>query len=156
MATRYEASSTVETSFSFECACGYRGEGAAVGQGWSQSQGHALFADPTAEARALDDAEGKAWADAISSVELAPCPDCGASDRAKWAAWMRGQLLPSVGWGVLAGALALVGLFLMRQEMDTWPLVAGGGAFALVTAGVFGAQVARKRERAAAVRIRPR
>jgi hypothetical protein len=155
MATHYEASSRVETTFPFECACGYRGEGAAVGEGWSQSQSHGLFADGAAESRAKDDAEGKAWADAISSVELAPCPSCGARDGAKWRAWIQGRILPSLGWGVLAGVLGLIGLFLMRQEMDHWPLLAGGACFTVVTAAVFGIQVARKRAHSAAIPIQP-
>jgi len=155
MATHYEASSRVETTFPFECACGYRGEGSAVGEGWSQSQSHGVFADPTAESRALDDAEGKAWADAISNVELAPCPSCGARDGSKWRAWVQSRVLPSLGWGVLAGGLGLIGLFLMRQEMDHWPLVAGAVSFLAVTVGVFGVQVARKRTRSAQIPIRP-
>lgn len=155
MATHYEASSRVETTFPFECACGFRGEGSAVGEGWSQSQSHGLFTDPTAEARALDDAEGKAWADAISNVELAPCPRCGARDAAKWRAWIAGRLLPSLGWGLLAGVLGLIGLFLMRQEMDHWPLMAGAAAFVAVTLGVLGVQLTRKRTRSGSVPIRP-
>jgi len=155
MATHYEASSTVETTFPFECACGYRGEGSTVGEGFGQSQSPGLFADPNAEARALDDAEGKAWADAISSVELARCPKCGERDGAKWRAWIQRQVLPSLGWGILGGVLGTIGLFLMRQEMDPWPLVAGAATFALVTAAVFGWQLTRKRRRSAAVLIRP-
>jgi len=155
MGSHYQASSTVETTFPFECACGYRGEGAAVGEGYSQSDGGGLFADHHAEAKALDDAEGKAWADAISSVELAPCPSCGARDAAKWRAWIQSRAVPSLGWGVLGGVLGTIGLFLMRQEMDSWPIVAGAVTFVATFAGVLGWQVTRKRARSAAVLIRP-
>ncbi|MBO6937098.1 MAG: hypothetical protein JJ863_19150 [Deltaproteobacteria bacterium] len=156
MATHYEASSTVETTFPFECACGFSGEGSAVGEGYGQSQSGGLFEDHHAESKALDDAEGKAWADAISSVELAPCPSCGQRDGAKWRAWIQSRLLPSLGWGILGGVLGTVGLFLMRQEMDSYPLVVGAASFMTVTALVLGHQVARKRTRSAGVIITAR
>ncbi len=155
MGSHYEASSTVETTFPFECTCGYRGEGSAVGEGFSQTQSGGLFADHHAESKALDDAEGKAWADAISSVELAPCPSCGERDGAKWRAWIQSRFFPSLGWGILGGVLGTIGLFLMRQEMDSLPLLVGAVALLAVSGGVLGYQIARKRERSAAVQIRP-
>ena len=127
-----------------------------MGLGYAESESPLLFADPGAEARALDDAEGKAWADAVSSVELAPCPACGRRDGDKWRQWVRARLVPGLAWGLLGGGLGVIGLFLLRQEVDRWPLVAGAIAFVLVSGSSLALQIARKRARSSAVAVRPR
>lgn len=152
-----QASSTVETTFAYECsACGYAGRADVVGEGYAESDtGSALFVDHTAESRALDHAEGAAWNDALTTVELAPCPKCGKRDSARWGAWVRAQLIGVIAWGLLGGLLGCVGTFLLRQEMDTLPLLVGAGLSLVVAVGVGARRVVRKRTHAATLRFEP-
>lgn len=157
MLKHVQASSTVETTFAYECAaCGYSGRADVVGEGYAESDtGSALFVDHGAEARALDDAEGAAWNDALTTVELAPCPKCGERDRARWAAWIRAQAVGVTAMGLLGGLLGCVGTFLLRQELDTLPLVVGAGLTLVVAVGVAARRVARKRMHATTLRFEP-
>ncbi|MEM9072168.1 MAG: hypothetical protein AAGE52_26920 [Myxococcota bacterium] len=149
---RYEASSTVETSFVFECsACGYEGMAAVQGEGYAELDGRTSTG--AAETQALDDAEGAAWRDALTTVELAPCPKCGARSASRWRSWLRAQLIGVLSWGALGALLALLGTFLLRQEMDGFPLLVGAIMWPVVSGAILLARVERKRARAATLRF---
>lgn len=154
--SQVQASSRVDTTFEFECPCGYSGSAAVEGEGFTTADGgHDLFPVRGAQESALDHAEGLAWADALTTVELAPCPRCGARNAARWRAFAWGQLVGALAWGALGGAIALLGTFLLRQRLDGWPLVAGAGVFLLLAGAILAQRIARKRQRGATLVFEP-
>lgn len=78
-------------------------------------QGGLLFGNSRAGEMARDEAEANAWAEAMSDVGMAPCPRCGAIDRAAWMVWIkRPAFLVRAALGVLVfatGAVACSAIF---------------------------------------------
>ncbi|HJL05831.1 MAG TPA: hypothetical protein RMH85_35715 [Polyangiaceae bacterium LLY-WYZ-15_(1-7)] len=149
--------------FAYACAaCGFEGEAEVVGEGWVEgavagaaaSAPEPAAADGSAAADALEHAEGAAWGDALTTVELAPCPRCEARDGRRWRAWLGAQLPGALALGALAGLVVALGSFVLRPEPDGWPLLLGLAAWPLAAAGVLGARVSRKRRRATTLRWR--
>lgn len=151
----YQASSTVETRFVYLCdSCGYEAMAEVVGEGYVETDARGAD-DGGAADRALDAAEGRAWNDALSTVDLAPCPRCGATSRGRWQRWLRDQLPGAISWGALAALLGCLGTFLLRQRFDALPLAVGGLVGPLAAAAVVATRVRRKKARAATVRFDP-
>ena len=145
-----QASTSVATSFAYECAsCDYTGRARVRGEGYAEADGSDVEAD------AVQDAEGAAWNDALTTVELAPCPRCGARDRVRWNAWMRAQLVGVLAWGALAALVGSAAIFLLHQRMDFTPIAVGGAAWVLVAIGSMTQRIGRKRSRAQTLRFDP-
>lgn len=154
--SQVQASSRVATTFEFECACGYAGEAAVQGEGFATvDAGHDLFPVRGVQQSALDHAEGLAWADALTTVELAPCPRCGERSAARWRQFTWRTLPVSLAWGVLGGAIALLGTFLLRARLDSWPLLVGGLVLPLLVVGHLGWRLRRKWSRSRALSFEP-
>lgn len=145
---RVQASTSVDTSFAYACpSCGWSGRAFVRGEGWAQGDGVA------AEADVIQDAEGAAWGDAWTTVELAPCPSCGASDRARWRAWLREQVVPMLAWGALGALVATAATFLLLQRINRVPLLAGAGAWFAVAIATLVVRLLRKRRQAGLLRF---
>lgn len=136
---RVQASSSVHTEFTYECVqCGYNGRARVEGEGYAEADGEKL------QAQTAEHAEGQAWNDALTTVELAPCPQCGARDRARWRVWLGSQVVGSLAWGAVAAAIACAASFLLLQRMDATPLLCGGVAWVVVALAVIAQRVQRK------------
>ena len=134
---------SVRTTFGYECgACGYVGRARVRGEGYAEADGTDV------EAHALESAEGAAWNDALTTVELAPCPKCGARDRSRWNAWLRAQVVPALAWGGVGGLVAGAAVFLLHQRMDFTPVWACGGAWVLVALATLTLRILRKTSQA--------
>ena len=140
------ATSRVTTELPFACgSCGFRGVATVIGEGVTERE---------SQASALDAAEGEAWADAVSSVAFARCPACGARDEASWRRWLVARGGSALLWALVVGAAAGVGLFLLRQEADDWPLRAAAAAGTVTFLASFWAAARAKRASARSVAIR--
>ena len=116
---RVQATTSLQTSFAFECRCGYVGRARVSAEGYAEADGARKDA---LEHDALERAEGAAWNDALTTVELAPCPRCGARDRSRWLAWLRAQSVGALAWGVVAALVCGAATFLLHQRLDRAPL----------------------------------
>jgi len=145
-----QASSSVRTSFAFECAsCGYCGHVGVRGEGYAEADGSNVEGD------AIEYAEGAAWNDALTTVELSPCPRCGRRDGPRWRVWLRAQLVPAIAWGALGGLVGSAAIFLLLQRMDFTPVLAGGAAWLLVAIMTLAQRVRRKTTHAQTLRFDP-
>ncbi len=151
----YQASTTVETQLAYECeACGYEGMADVVGEGYVETDAPTAQENDAA-ARALDAAERRAWNDALSTVDLAPCPRCGATSPDRWRRWRRAQLPEALWWGAVGALVGAVGAFLLRQRFDALPPLVAALVGPLVALAVVATRTRRKRIRAASVRFDP-
>ncbi|MEM1415290.1 MAG: hypothetical protein AAGH15_10330 [Myxococcota bacterium] len=152
---RIEASSTVATDFPYACgSCGYEGRGAVVGEGFAEADELRRAVGKGRREDALEAAEGRAWADALSSVALAPCPRCGARDRGAWRRWLAREAVGAFGFGAGAGGVLAVGLVALGPALPlSRVLLLGLGAALLVTGAMLATTVRAKAERIRGVRI---
>ncbi|UJR82207.1 hypothetical protein [Sandaracinus amylolyticus] len=86
----HSATARAATAEPYTCAkCGYSGVGHAVAiEKATMKQGGLVFGNDRAGEMARDEAEARAWSEAMSDVAMAPCPRCGATDAAAWRSWI--------------------------------------------------------------------
>lgn len=147
MPTQHHASAQIETTWPFKCgACGFESVASVegFGSGSVTTTGGPLAGNRNAAREASDEAESSAWADALSSVEMAECPKCHQRSDAAMRVFLRARIVPALSWGVFAGVLGTVGTFVMRANPDSLNAMVGALAAAIVALATFVIPVQRK------------
>lgn len=154
----HTASAKASTSEPFTCAkCGYTGVGhAARIECATVEQGGVLFGNARAGEMARDEAEATAWQEAMSDVEMAACPRCGATDRASWLRWMtKPAYLTRGGTGVLVMIMGAMLCAATATAGNLFSLICAGVAGpVMLIAGPFFAVIPLRAKRAATRRVR--
>jgi len=157
-ATQHHATASIETTSPFKCAaCGFEANAAVegFGAGTATTVGGPLGGSRYAARDATDEAESSAWADALSSVEMAECPKCHVRSDEAMRRFLRSRVVPSLSWGVLAGVIGTVGTCVLRSMPDSTDAYAGAAMSAVVALVTFVVPVRRKLAATTRVRFEP-
>lgn len=128
----HSATAKAATTEPYACSkCDYSGVGHSIAIAEATvEQGGLVLGNTRAGEMARDEAEASAWAEAMSDVAMAPCPRCGAVDRAAWAAWIKRP-------ACLGRAAIGVGTFAMGAVLCA-AIFTAGNLLSMVCAGVMG------------------
>ncbi len=152
------ATASASTSEPYACGrCRYQGVGhASAVEGATVHRGGLLFGNDRAGEMARDEAEARAWQEALSDVPMAPCPRCGAVDRKSWVRWTLS--LRNLGSVVVGAASVAMAALLCTAILGATTMTGRVGAavfcVATVPAGLALALAPLLRKRASSRRVR--